>query len=118
MNDRLVECPLGERLVAGELQVSRGLFVVVGLEPVMGDQAVDALRAVGVVRLVPLCSTAMQAGAFRSNQSVVGRLLDEGVLETVDRLRPARFLAKKIQAQQMMNGLTDRRETEARHRLD
>src|ERR1700674_2657571 len=98
MNDRLVECPLGERLVAGELQVSRGLFVVVGLEPVMGDQAVDALRAVGVVRLVPLGSTAMQAGAFRSHQSVRGRLLDKGVLEAVDRFRSTGFLAEKVQA--------------------
>src|ERR1700674_3919258 len=118
MNNRFVERPFREGLVTGKLEVTSSLFLVVGLHPVMRDQAVDPVEAISIEGLVPLSSTAMQDGSFRSDQRVIGGLLGERVLETVDRLRPARFLAKKIQAQEMMNRLADGRGPEARHRLD
>src|SRR6266576_1624308 len=66
MTDRLVECPFRQCLVAGELEVMSGLFVVVRLEAVVGDQTIDAVEATSVVPLVPLGSAAMQRGTLRS----------------------------------------------------
>ena len=50
-------------------------------------------------------------------QRPIGRVLDQSVLEGVNRLLASRFFAKQVQPQQMMNCLSYSRKVIARHGL-
>ena len=68
--DRLVERVLLPRPITGAREVRDRLVLVVGAEPVVGEQSRDLVLAAGVPLLEPLRGLAMQPRRARSTTSV------------------------------------------------
>ena len=99
VRDRLVEGVLLSRPVARERQVADRLVLVLGAEPVVGEQ-----RPRPRARARPPCSSSHSAArrcrrsrSSRDERAVRG-LLDQRVLEPVLRLGPAAAFAQQVEA--------------------
>ena len=103
--DRLVERVLLAGAVAGDRQVRDRLVLVVGGQPVVGQQAGDLVLTPGVPRLQPLRGLAMQAVPIGGDQRAVRGLLDQRVLEAVLGLGPSTSLTHQVQAHQVVQRL-------------
>ena len=68
---------------------------------VIGEAIVDVLEAAGVERLQRGSHAGVQALASRGEEAAVGDLLDEGMLEDVDRLAARRLLVQELQPLQL-----------------
>ena len=102
VTDRLVERVLLTGAVARDREVRDRLVLVVGGQPVVGQQAGDLFLASGVPRLQPSRRLPMQAVPIRGDQRAVRRLLDQRVLEAVFGLGPPMALAHQIQTHQVV----------------
>ncbi len=97
VRDRLVEGVLLPGPVAGSREVDRRPLLVLGAEPVVGEQAGDLVLAAGVLTAEPLGCLAVQPVPLFAHEGSVGRVLDQRVLEAELGFGPAPSLAQEVQ---------------------